>query len=687
MSQNSNSSKKNIEDDNKVVTQKTGLAEPSGQKGDVDMGQGWINDVPVNISSKPVYLREKAEPFQLPSYKGERYEAFVPDTYDISERAGAVQNVLSKAVDPDFDYQMYFRVEFARNPAIMKHGGDDICQTKYMQALPLIRLITGDESNMEVDRAWFEAALKQLGPDGLNYLPLYPYNAGFINQYLDNKSAGHFCFTAVTYTAPFAVQYSLSPEKVWRDALIGLINGINSVIIDRGDWAYIPMRFFTPGQPRPKDAEVPGGAEAVHLAGFPMQGIGITFRLTGYEPAGILAKKLSCYIMDKAQIFDAEGRFLKDNPKAEPHGSHFHSHTMCLLNMLEYALPAGDERLLDFINKSFSWARFQGEHTIKTGNWDQLKENDPNYIPSSENLRVPESTLGYFPELIFSNMHEEAEACEIADMIGIGLKLSAAGIGDYWDDVERWIRNQFAENQLMDTAWVHQYSSGFPVSKPVEPGATDCDVIERNRGAFAGWAMANAWMNHEMHSRTQIMHCCTGNGARAIYYIWEHILHYDQGKLKLNLLLNRASKWVDVNSHIPYCGKVDIIVKEPVDLWVRIPGWTDIKKVRCTLSGRDPVNGKSVEFDTGRCAFAGRYVNIGHVKPGETVLISFPIGEAAKLLEIEKRRYSVIMRGPEAVNIDPAGKLGQFYQRSRYRGGVTHWKKAERFVPDRTIIW
>ena len=31
-----------------------------------------------------------------------------------------------------------------------------------------------------------------------------------------------------------------------------------------------------------------------------------------------------------------------------------------------------------------------------------------------------------------------------------------------------------------------------------------------------------------------------------MYYIWQHILTYDQGRLRVNLLLNRASDWADV---------------------------------------------------------------------------------------------------------------------------------------------
>ena len=101
-----------------------------------------------------LYVNDTAPKFDLARYRGERYEATVPDTYDVHERARAVQNVLTRAIDPEWDYLMYFRVEFGRNPAIMWHGVDDWCQQKYMQSLPLIRLITGDDNDMHIDKAW-----------------------------------------------------------------------------------------------------------------------------------------------------------------------------------------------------------------------------------------------------------------------------------------------------------------------------------------------------------------------------------------------------------------------------------------------------------------------------------------------------------------------------------------------------
>ena len=66
------------------------------------------------------------------------------------------------------------------------------------------------------------------------------------------------------------------------------------------------------------------------------------------------------------------------------------------------------------------------------------------------------------------------------------------------------------------------------------------------------------------------MHCCTGNHARAIWYAWHHILHHQEGTLKVNLLLNRASKTADVDSYLPYLGKLVVKMKKTRRVQVRI---------------------------------------------------------------------------------------------------------------------
>ena len=113
-----------------------------------------------------------------------------------------------------------------------------------------------------------------------------------------------------------------------------------------------------------------------------------------------------------------------------------------------------------------------------------------------------EATVGYFPEHINKTEHEYSEICEVAGMIGLALKLSHAGLGDYWDDADRWIRNQFAEGQLRQVDWVYRMSARERVDPDrqgsnalIDEGVATLDrVPERNIGSFAGWPSAWAIM-------------------------------------------------------------------------------------------------------------------------------------------------------------------------------------------------
>ena len=53
----------------------------------------------------------------------------------------------------------------------MWHSESDCVQCKFMEALPLIRTISGDGYGTEVEQRCMEVMLEAQGPDGLVYLP------------------------------------------------------------------------------------------------------------------------------------------------------------------------------------------------------------------------------------------------------------------------------------------------------------------------------------------------------------------------------------------------------------------------------------------------------------------------------------------------------------------------------------
>jgi DUF1680 family protein len=196
-----------------------------------------------------------------------------------------------------------------------------------------------------------------------------------------------------------------------------------------------------------------------------------------------------------------------------------------------------------------------------------------------------------------------------------------------------------------------------------------------NLGAWSGWAGANEWATW-----IGIQHCCTGNAARGLYYVWEHILDYRDGKLKVNLLMNRASRWADVYSYIPYQGRVDLKMKESCrQVLVRAPEWVEMGSPQITCH----VHGTARPL-----RWQGRYVHAGDAEKGDVLSFTFPIAERTVREKIGPETYTLVMKGNTVVSIDPAGTIGPLYQgREKYRTSEVAWRNVKRFVSDEAIDW
>ena len=154
------------------------------------------------------------------------------------------------------------------------------------------------------------------------------------------------------------------------------------------------------------------------------------------------------------------------------------------------------------------------------------------------------------------------------------------------------------------------------------------------------------------------------------------MISYDDGTLKVHLLLNRASKWADIDSHVPYNGQVDVKIKEDVKLELRISEWVSPEDVNCTVDGKD----RKLSFD-------GRYAKVGNVSKGQKVVMTFPISERTEKRSIEGFDYTFVIRGNDVVSVDPPGKYYPMYERGHYRQGETLYTKVNRFVADDDIPW
>lgn len=605
------------------------------------------------------YINNKIPEFELPAYEGERYEAMVPDTLDIAERARLAVHGLTEPTNPLADYEVYWIVFFRTNPpSMMQNCWQGHTVPKFMLAVSLMRIVSGSEQNLNIDLRWMEVALKSQGPDGLIYTPVrgrpWAYEWFPILDVKTSEDQLLSPFGNATMLSAMSHFAKRDNSSFWRDTLRRLVDGLIGLAIDTGEYAYFWPSCMIGTKEKPVNTKVPLRMFECEGSVVP-HGLVHAYRVLGYEPALKLAHKYINYL--RKNFYDTDGRFLASPGRLLE--CHFHAHSRGILAMEEYAEITHDQELMEFVVHSFEWAR-DIETNVKPGtsHYDVVK------TPGA-------GLVGFFPEWVNSAAWQTSETCQITDMVALALRLSEAGLGDYWDDADRWIRNQLVENQLLSTDWIYRVSEeGNPVV--AANNITTDRVPERNLGAFAGCPSANDWYAKASQFMHGIGHCCTANGSKVLYWIWERILRYQNGKLVVNLLLNRASAWADIDSYIPYQGRIDVKVKQPVELSIRIPEWVLPSETRCHVDNKE----RNISWD-------GRYAKIGAVKPGDVVVLTFPIFEQTDYVWIEKQQYKLIRKGNEVVSIDPPGRYCPLYQRQHYRDNELRWKKVEKFISDK----
>ena len=108
-----------------------------------------------------------------------------------------------------------------------------------------------------------------------------------------------------------------------------------------------------------------------------------------------------------------------------------------------------------------------------------------------------------------------------------------------------------------------------------------------------------------------------------LYYVWESILQESNGMVNVNLLLNRASAWMDLDSYLPYEGRAVVRNKSARAVTVRMPtGSIVIVRVRGLKGALRP-------------AWIGQRLFLDHLLAGDGITIEFPVIEV-----IEKHRIA-----------------------------------------------
>ena len=327
--------------------------------------------------------------------------------------------------------------------------------------------------------------------------------------------------------------------------------------------------------------------------------------------------------------------------------SHFHARAIALRGLLAYGRVTSNLRILEFVRRSYEFTLSQG-------------------IPRMGWINCYPGTLN------------QMESCALGDLVALGIRLSDAGLGDYWDDVDAVVRNQLMEQQLTDAAALERVAAQFqdkpnPVEPADMPGKFCFDhVISRSLGCFVGMALPTSiptpW----------VMQCCTGNATQGLYYAWEGALREDGDRATVNLLFNRAGRLVDVDSFLPYQGRALIRNHAASRVSIRVPGWAPKRAVRLRMNSTD------CTLD-----WVGQYLLVTGLKPGDIIELTFPVKETVAQYTVNARSkdetvYTCTFRGSTLVDIGPRDLRPTsipLYQRDALKGAnVAPMVAQRRFV-------
>ena len=448
--------------------------------------------------------------------------------------------------------------------------------------------------------------------------------------------------------------YQYTGNQAWEDTCNNLVDGIDRIVVHKEDYAFFPVFGWHDEEYLRSCYTKRGWKDTTEPANERFGEEGSLFNHQGHI-AGALANwhmvsgnRQALRLSGELAKFLAKPKFWADftsGPAAE-HASfgmdgHSCGHANAIRSILEYALTSNDSRLKLFAREGYEWVRRYG--LMRIG--------------------IIEGASDW-------------QGCNLGRWTAVAVELSENGIGDYWEDVDQYIRNVGIEMQVQpeQSSRLSEFSRGKPenLDHP-KHSFPDEEAPEKAVGGY--FAMRGeipyVWL------------CCSTHGNMGLFYAWDSTIRFSDDIARVNLLLNRASPWMDIDSYIPYDGKVVLLNKQVKEVHVRMPLYVDLAAVTCTVEGRAV---KSV--------WLGRYLRVDGLKPGDRVEITFPLEVSTETWTYRGTPFTLKMKGNTVIGMDPslervaaaAGKY-MFSNLERYSAEKTPMKKTTRHVSHQAILW
>lgn len=381
-------------------------------------------------------------------------------------------------------------------------------------------------------------------------------------------------------------------------------------------------------------------ADASSFGGFGIKSLMVTARLLGSE-AALDAARLLARASLRGRVFTPDNRF---GPKA-----HMHGNLRTLGGLTDYALTVGDAELYSRCDALYRHARGLA------------------------------TRFGFLPEIV--NWRPSAliacETCALMDYAVLGTTLANHGHPEYWDDMERLLRNHLLESQVHDASWMGQSDDRADTEQ-----FTWRDLGERCVGAWAGWSSPNhilayretlnaVWGGPELRDKIRaLQNCCGGSGVHALFLLWRNAVRVEDGVLSVHLHVDKRIPEAEIRCDQPYRGRTIVTLNHDLNLRFRIPDCIDRSALRLFVNGVEtPIprtHGVTGAFldgmspEEGAVQVIGNYLHCGPRCNGDRVEMNYPLPVFTEDVAVgnpgyRQWRYRVTWKGDTVVRIEPVG--------------------------------
>ena len=567
---------------------------------------------------------------------------FLPSLY---ERAKLAIHCLVEHCDKARGYLPYFYTRMSDRPPAMFltiwSYGDG--QGRSVDALSLLRHLTGDSLDQPADHAMRASLLGLLGVDGLSWCPAEPWNMPVPHTRPNWLQQG----TLLALTTLF----QLTNEARYRQLAEKNIQALAGLLVRRPEgWLGFPSDVYTPVDGWAPLAVDPSSPHSLWSATVAMPALRF-YRLTGYEPALKLASDL---LSSALQDSDGGKKLFKFG--------HFHCQSRFVISLLMRGILKNEKADMELAESLYKEARTLGTQS------------------------------GWFPEQIKNtddNRSNLAETCSLTDMLEIAILLAKHRNPAYWHDAERYVRNHLLVHQIVDTGWVAQ-TTPIPLERHAlrflgDAGQTTGGVVRGDAaiqsllGGFAGWGAVTAMSDNTSMSNSN-QHCCNAAGARALYDAWRYAVTDKDSVFDVNLHVQRnhtAAEIVAAEAIRPRpllaangadeVGGLQIKMKQPRRLRIRVPEFVTVQEMQVAIN---------IKAFTGR--EDGAFLDLGTVRPGDQVDVFYPMKARTSKEQIAPGAFEFRWLGATVADASPKQEIRPLFEQGAIREiAAATWTRGE----------